>query len=323
MVFFFLAGFTFAQDPDDDITVDSSVVRLNVGVVNSTGRPITNLSRSNFKIFEDGIAQDISHFEPTSAPFSVVLILDMSGSTLGFRQNIKFSASRFIDALSPDDRVSVLEFYNRVNVLNGFTTDRSKIYHSIKVSNGKKGETKTQLFRAIDLALDKLATEGSRRKAIIVLTDGADTAARDMDRNQLNKLEDSEMTGAVNPEENPLLKSALDKASKYSVTIYPLALPTNDPRKFIDPLPIQLAMYDLARERLNILATRTGGEMHKINRLEEMGVLYARVAANVRSLYTIEYQPKNVKKDGKWREIKLKLNMPDLVYTTRPGYFAQ
>ncbi len=316
-----VAGSAVGQVDDDDvISVDSSVVRLNVGVVNNAGRPITHLSQNNFVLYEDGVRQDIVNFEPVTAPFSVVMILDMSGSTLGFRQTIKLSANRFVDALSPDDRVAVIEFYDKVNVLNDFTTDRRKISFSIQAANGKG---KTQLYKALDLALNKLAKEGSRRKAVIVLTDGVDTSARDKDREVLSLLDDKAMTGAIDPDKNAELNSVLEKASVQGVTVYPLALPTGDPAKLADPLPIQVEMYTLARKRLNILATRTGGELNAINRLEEMGVLYAAVAANVRSLYTIEYQPTNTNRDGKWREITIELNMPDLISKTRPGYFAK
>ena len=96
------------------------------------------------------------------------MILDMSGSTLGFRQVIKQSAYRFIDALSPRDRVAVIEFYDKVNVRNDFTTDRNVIGNSIEVANGRG---KTQLFKAIDLALDKLSKE-KPSSGIIALTTG-------------------------------------------------------------------------------------------------------------------------------------------------------
>ncbi len=307
-------------DADDEITIDTSLVRLNVGVVNRSGRPINHLTRQNFVLYEDGIRQEIMNFEPTAAPFSLVMILDMSGSTLGFRETIRMSASRFVDALAPDDRVAVLEFYDKVNVLNDFTTDRRKILFSIQAANGKG---KTQLYKALDLALQKLAREGSRRKAVIVLTDGVDTAARDKDRSFLSALDDAKIPGAIDPEQNTELSGILQKASDQGVTIYPLALPTGDPAKLADPTPIQVEMYSVARKRLGIIASRTGGELNAINRLEEMGRLYAQVAANVRSLYTIEYQPRNDARDGKWREIKIVVDMPDLISKTRPGYFAK
>src|SRR5687767_8478685 len=163
-----------AQD-DDPIRVDSSIVRLNVGVVDQKGRSITTLDKSNFELFEDDVKQEITRFEPSTAPFSVVILLDMSGSTLGFRQVIKQSAFRFIDALSPNDRVAVVEFYDKVNLRNDFTTDRATIAHSIAASNGRG---KSPLYKALDFALDKLANEKSRRKAIVVLTDGVDSNLR-------------------------------------------------------------------------------------------------------------------------------------------------
>ena len=316
----FCAVALVAQDDDDIINVDSTLVRLNVGVVNRSGQPITNLARSDFELFEDGVKQKIVRFEPTVAPFSVVMILDMSGSTLGFRQTIRMSAQRFISALAPEDRVAVIEFYDKVNVLNDFTTNRRTLLHSVNAANGRG---KTQLYKALDLSLKKLAKEQNRRKAIIVLTDGVDTEIQRQDRRFLSKLDDKDMQNAIKPETNSILNSVLAKADLQGVTIFPLALPTGDPAKLADPLPIQVEMFTVARTRLKILADRTGGTLNAINRLEEMGRLYAQVAADVRSLYTIEYQPQNDKRDGKWREIKIQVKRPELISRTRPGYFAK
>lgn len=308
-----------AQD-DDIIKVDSSIVRLNVGVADRKGRPVTDLNKDSFTLYEDGVKQTISRFEPTAAPFSVVMILDMSGSTLGFREIIRSSAARFIDALAPDDRVAVIEFYDQINLLNDFTNNRKSILNSIYVANGRG---KTQFYKALDFALNKLSNENSRRKAIIVLTDGIDTAARDDDRNFLQKYAESEISGAIKPETNNALNLVLGKSDAQGVTIYPLALPTGDPSKLADPTPIQTAMYNAARSRLQILANRTGGTLNAINRLEDMGRIYNDVAATLRTLYTIEYQSTNDKRDGKWREIKIQVNNPELISKTRQGYFAK
>jgi Ca-activated chloride channel family protein len=316
-----LFGFLTVSAQDDDIIkVDSSIVRLNVGVVDGRGRPITNLSKNNFTVYEDGVKQDIARFEPTVAPFSAVLILDMSGSTLGFRQTIQQSALRFIDALAPDDRVAVIEFYDKVNLRNDFTTDRRVIVNSIGAANGRG---KTQLYKALDFALEKLAKEGKRRKAIIVLTDGIDTSLQNTDRDFLAKLKENEIPNAIKPETNDALNRILNKSDAQGVTVYPLALPTGDPVKLAEPTPIQIAMFSAARSRLQILADRTGGTLNTINRLEDMGRLYAAVAADMRALYTVEYQPINTKRDGKWRAIKIEVNNPELISKTRQGYFAK
>jgi Ca-activated chloride channel family protein len=309
-----------AQDDPDVIRVDSALVRLNVGVADQKGRPITKLNREDFTIYEDGVKQEIARFEPTVAPFSVVMILDMSGSTLGFRETIRQSAYRFVDALAPEDRVAVLEFYDKVNLRNDFTTDRKIIGNSISVANGRG---KTQLYKALDFALDKLVKEGKRRKAIIVLTDGIDTAVRDKDREYLLNFKEAEIPDAIKPEASDNLNRVLNRSDVQGVTVYPLALPTGDPSKLAEPTPVQMAMYNAARSRLQILAARTGGTLNTINRLEEMGRLYASVAAELRTLYTIEYQSSNQKRDGKWREIKIEVTNSELISKTRPGYFAR
>lgn len=314
-----LSAAAFAQD-DDPIRVDSSIVRLNVGVVDSRGRPITSLDRSNFEIFEDGVKQQILRLEPVEKPFSIVIMLDMSGSTLGFRQVIKQSAVRFVDALSPQDRIAVVEFYDKINLRNDFPTDRNTVANSIAVSNGRG---KTHLYKALDFALDKLSKENSRRKAIIVLTDGVDTTIKDQDRSLLEDLKDEQVPSAIRPESNDLLNRVLNRSDAQGVTIYPLALPTGNPDKLADPTIRQIAMFKAARTRLQMVADRTGGTLNAINRLEEMSRLYGLVAADLRTLYTIEYQPINDKRDGKWRAIRIDVKNPDLISRTRQGYFAK
>jgi len=318
-ILLYVSGLSIAQ-VDDPIRVDSAVVRVNVGVVDDRGRSITTLGQSNFTVYEDGVKQDITRFETSSAPFSVVMMLDMSGSTRTFRQNIQLAATRFLDALAPEDRIAVVEFYSKVNLLNDFTTDRRAAYHSISVANGA-GET--NFYRGLQFALDKLANEKSRRKAIVVLTDGIDTDAQNGDRKFLSNLKDDQVLTALKPELNETLRRILDRSDAQGVTIYPLALPTGDPARLADPTPRQVAMYTAARSRLQLLADRSGGTLNAIRRLDDMGRLYALVAADLRTLYTIEYSPTNLKRDGTWRAIRVEVGMPDLIPRSRQGYFAK
>jgi VWFA-related protein len=316
-----LFGFLNAAGQDDPpVSVDSAIVRLNVGVVDQRGRPITSLSANNFTLFENDVKQEISRFETTTAPFSVVMMLDMSGSTKSFRQNIKLSAARFLDALQPNDRVAVVEFYTKVNLLADFTTNRRIAAESIALANGQ-GET--NFYTALEFALQRLSKEQTRRKAIVVLTDGIDTRLQDEDRDALKGLQDDQIPNALKPETSRKLNEVLALADRQGVTIYPLALPTGDPARLADPTPRQIAMFKAARERLKIVADRTGGTINAINRLEEMGRLYAVVAAELRTLYTIEYAPTDLNRDGKWREIKVQVTDESLIARTRPGYFAK
>src|SRR6266852_8474494 len=180
-----------AQQPDEVIKTDTSLVQLNVGVVDRQGHAITTLSRNDFVVYEDGVRRPITSFEPTDAPFSLVMALDMSGSTINFRQQIQGAALRFLDALSPEDRVAVVEFNGKgVKSLLGFSTDRRKIAYAITLATGA-GET--PLYEALKFSLKELAHEGKRRKAIVVLTDGLDTEVRKGDRAAVAKAADSEV----------------------------------------------------------------------------------------------------------------------------------
>lgn len=305
---------------DDPIKVDSSIVRVNVGVVDQRGRPIMSLDKTDFRVYEDGAPQEILRFESTAAPFSVVMLLDMSGSTKSFRQNIRLSASRFLDALGPEDRVAVVEFYSKINLLNDFTSNRGTAAHSISVANGA-GDT--DLYKALLFAMEKLAKENSRRKAIVVLTDGVDTEMRNEDRKLLTALQPEAMATALKPEASEPLNVLLNRSHLQGVTIYPLALPTGDPARLADPTPLQVALYSAARSRLRLIADRTGGTLNEIERLDQMAPLYAAVAADLRTLYTIEYQPTNLRRDGKWRAIKVEVSNPELVSRSRTGYYAR
>src|SRR4029079_4026968 len=157
----------------------------------------------------------------------------------------------------------------------------------------------------------------------IVLTDGVDTTVRDKDHAVLDDLRDDQVATAIDPGASSDLNMVLTRSDAQGVTIYPLALPTGDPGKLADPTPRQIAMFKAARDRLQIVADRTGGTLHAINRLEEMGKLYAQVAAELRTLYTVEYTSANEKRDGKWRSVRINVRDPELIARTRQGYFAK
>jgi VWFA-related protein len=311
-----------AQDPDDVIRTDTSLVQLNVGVVDRQGRAITYLTKNDFVVYEDGVKQSIQHFEPVDAPFSLVLMLDMSGSTINFRQQLKLASQRFLDALAPDDRVAVIQFNAKVKTLNGFSTDRQKTAYAIEVLAQGAGET--HFYEALKYALRELDKEGKRRKAIVVLTDGLDTNLRKEDRAAVSTAQtDEEALGAIKPDSSSELNAVLAAADRQGVTIFPLALPSGDPRRLPLPSPNITGIYAAARARLQALADRTGGRLNEINRLEYMAQLYREVAANLRTLYTVAYQAQGERPRGKWHEIRVEVTNADLTARTKPGYYAR
>jgi VWFA-related protein len=311
-----------AQQDEPVVTVESNLVILNVGVADRKGQAVTNLSQSEFAVYEDGVRQSLVSFEPSQAPFSLVLLLDMSGSTINFRPTLKQSALRFIDALGPEDRVEVVAFNDKVQTLQHFTSDRRKIAFAIEES---KGRGNTNLYQALRHSLAELSKEGKRRKAVVVLTDGLDTEERKLDGGHTAEARTGEeAVAAVKPEQSAALRSVLDTADRLGVTIYPLALPSADPKTLLPLTPQQAAIYSAARSRMQSLADRTGGRLHEIRRLEDMGRLYAEVAAEMRTLYSLAYQSTNARaRDGKWRAITVEVSRADAIARSRPGYYAR
>jgi Ca-activated chloride channel family protein len=321
LLVFAAATVAMAQDVDDVIRTETSLVQLNVGVVDKQGRAITSLTRNDFVVYEDGVKQPIQHFAPVDAPFSLVLMLDMSGSTITFRQQLKLASQRFLDALAPEDRVTVIQFNAKVKSLVGFTTDRVKTAYAIEIADGA-GET--HFYQALKFALKELEKEGQRRKAIVVLTDGLDTNMRNADRSTLSKAKtDEEALALIDPHSSQDLKTVLTAADRQGVTIYPLALPSGDPKRLPLPTPGITGIYAAARARLQSLADRTGGRLNEIDRLQYMAQLYREVAANLRTLYTVAYQPQCERVRGKWHEIKVEVVNTYLTARTKPGYFAR
>jgi VWFA-related protein len=312
-----------AQQPDDTIVVNTALVQLNVGVVDRQGHAITSLTRNDFMVYEDGVLRPIASFEPTDKPSSLVMLLDMSGSTINFRQQIQQSALRFLDALGPDDRVAVVEFSGKgVKSLLGFSTDRGRAAYAI--TKLATGAGTTPLYDALKYSLDELGREGKRRKAIVALTDGIDTEVQRADRAVVQRASESEVSTAIKPEANSRLNSVLNDADRQGVAIFPLALPSGDPKRLPMPDPLITAMYSAARTRLELLANRTGGQLHEVRRLDELAKIYPIIAAEMRSLYTIAYRPQNPgAHDGKWREIRIEVARAELVARTKPGYYAR
>jgi VWFA-related protein len=248
-------------------------------------------------------------------------MLDMSGSTVNFRQQLKLASQRFLDALAPDDRVAVVQFNKQVKSLTGFTVDRLKTAYAIEIATGA-GET--HFYDALKYALKELEKEGKRRKAIVVLTDGLDTNLRNADRVTLSKAQtDQEALETIKPHASADLNNVLAAADRQGVTIYPLALPSGDPKRLPMPTPNIIGIYAAARARLQSLADRTGGRLNEINQLQYMAQLYREVAASLRTLYTVGYQPAGERPRGKWHEIKVEVAQTDLTVRSKPGYFAR
>src|SRR6185436_6114164 len=115
-------------DEDDIIRVDAQLVTLNLSVVDrGTSKGVVGLTQSDFKLFENGAEQRLLNFESSAAPFDLILLIDLSGSTRDVVKLIRGAARRFVDAARPSDRIAIITFAGRATVVSPLTLDRETL----------------------------------------------------------------------------------------------------------------------------------------------------------------------------------------------------
>ena len=169
------AASTPAGGDDDVLKIETNLITIPVSVFDRNGLYIPGLGQQDFKIFEDGVEQEIAYFGTADKPFTVVLLLDTSPSTQYKIDEIHAGARAFVDQLNANDKVIVIEFNSSVKVQTEATTDREKIYRGINKAKFGDG---TSLYNAVDEALRKQLSKIEGRKAVVLFTDGVDTTSR-------------------------------------------------------------------------------------------------------------------------------------------------
>lgn len=161
-------------DAGDIIRVSTTLVTIPVSVMDRDGRYIPNLLKEDFRIWEDGVEQDVAFFASVDKPFAVVLMLDTSPSTQFRMDEIQDAAITFVNQLRPDDRVMIVSFSDDIRVLSEFTTDRSRLHRAIQRARTDDG---TRLYDAVDMVMNQHLARIQGRKAIVLFTDGVDTTS--------------------------------------------------------------------------------------------------------------------------------------------------
>jgi VWFA-related protein len=294
-------------DEGDVLTVDTSVVTLNFSVVDrQSGRALANLIGADFKVSEDGVDQQITHFEQSSAPFDLVLLLDLSGSTARVTDLIRGSARRFVDSVRASDRVGVIAFAAAPRVVSPLTDDKSLLRSRLDSLGAPQGDTK--LYDAINYSLDYLEANSpkARRRAVVLLTDGMDSS-----------LPNVQGDGSALP--FPELRR---RVQEFDGIFY--AVMTDNYEEPWSPLDVQPETYDAAWDRMEGLAKEAGGLYYEAEELGDVSDIYAQVVRDLGTVYSISYVPANKARDGTWRAVKVRLpRRPEAVARGRGGYYAK
>jgi len=163
------------QDPQTSIKIPTGLVTVPVIVTDRYGRFVTGLTRSQFAVREEGSPQKIEEFSSTESPFSVALLIDTSRSTHNKLDRIRKAAETFIKQLLPNDRIMVVSFDDKVRFVCDFTSDHAELKNAVKSLESRYA---TSLYDAIHLTINEKMSKIQGRKAIVILTDGVDTASK-------------------------------------------------------------------------------------------------------------------------------------------------
>jgi Ca-activated chloride channel family protein len=268
------------------------LVSLNVTVTNGD-RLVAGLKQDTFAVYEDGVQQDISFFSAERQPIALSILIDSSSSMDQKMDVAQEAAIGFVSRLGPKDVAQVIDFDSQQRVLQTFTSDHAALETAIRTTSAG-GSTK--LYNALYVALVELkkvkaqSLDDVRRQAIVVLSDGEDTAsAVDYDY-------------------------VLDAAKRSEVLIYCIGLKsrTDAPTKG----------FKEADFVLRTLSQETGGRVFFVELLPQLASVYQTIADELVSQYTIGYSSKNPKRDGAWRTVRVIVDGPDMAARTKPGYYA-
>ena len=303
-------------DPEDVISVNTAEVSLPVTVRDSAGFLVNDLTRKDFRVFEDGVDQPLSDFSLRKVPVDVALIVDASSSVADNLEDFRNAAEGFASHLASDDRVSLIQFDDRVVMLQDWTGNLVQLRRALRrIVPGMF----TRFHDAMLLASRDQAPRPNARHAIIVLTDGIDSGrgstfdaalrAALQGQTTVYVVSNTEIERARKQEELSTLLSGSESAVRFN-------------QLRIDDLRLGLAALKESERNLAQLTAATGGRLYKPASFNDLERTYAEVADELRHQYTLYYSPLNTKRDGKFRRVRVETTSPTHQVAARIGYYA-
>ena len=290
----------------DVIRVDSQLVTINMSVTDrSTNRGFSDLHQSDFNLFEDGQQQQIVQFDSASAPFDMILLIDLSGSTKDVVKLIRVAAQRFIDATRPADRIAVITFAGEATVVSELTADRAILRQRVETIDTARGDTK--LYDAVDFSIKHVLSDNkkSRRTAVVLMSDGLDGTIPGVSGQQGSR--------HTYPE-------TLRSIQEFDGVLYSLWL--NTEYQAFSPLDTQPEAFDMGHDRMKEMADAGGGVFYEVDKLTDLAGAYEQVVADLGTVYSLAYRPSNSLRDGKWRSIRIAVGRSNAVARGKRGYYA-
>ncbi len=337
----------------DTLKVDVDSVFLNVSVRDrNTNRSLPNLQKEDFRIYEDGVQQQVAQFLPSEAPFNLLLLLDVSGSTASYLKLMKQAAIDFTHEIKENDRVAIATFNNSVELVQNFTNDRTAAERAINRIRSGGG---TAFYDALMTCLNRYMHGIEGRSAIVVFTDGVDNQLEgrggsmtryDQLYRRVQEADTMIYTILLDTEGDVMSRAPMGRRGGIGGYPggrrggrfpgggfpFPIPFPQPSPSPYPTPSPSpyprsqrnESAAYEEARNQLQEIADQTGGRMYSPHKIDELSGVYSEIADDLRIQYQLAYNSTNLAHDGAWREIRILIdNRPEAVVRTRKGYYAR
>lgn len=299
---------------DEEIIVDTNLVTTPVTVLDRNGRFIPNLKQKDFKIFENGVAQKVTHFEAETTPFTVILMIDISPSTRYSIDDIRYAAVTFVNQLRPEDKVMVVNFDRQVRVMTEPTSDKKALFTAIYRSAFGSG---TSLYEAVDAAINMDFVQTPGRKAVVLFTDGVDTTSR-----------------------QATYESTVSAVEEVDALVYPIRYNTqartdqgSQVAMLQQNMPLGVAQlgrgqtdveYALGKEYLSTIATNSGGRIFEAEAMGDLDRAFKGVADELRQQYAVGYYPDDTGKPGDRKKIKIDvIGKPQAIVRSKTTYIIK
>jgi Ca-activated chloride channel homolog len=308
------------------VKVNTALVTVPVSVMNRNGTFVANLSKEDFRIFENGVEQEVAYFAAVEKPFTVVLMLDTSASTWSKLGQIRDAAIAFVDQLRPDDQVMVVSFARGVTIKCEPTVDRHKIRKAIRETG--RGMS-THLYDAMDKVMLKHLDRIQGRKAVVLFTDGVDATSSDATyegtvrtAEELDALIYPVLYDTYDPASDrgnsPTPSSGSRLPSIFGKIPFPVPIPTQGSRGGTGS---SRADYDRGERYLRELADLSGGRLYEARRdLSYLRAAFGLIAEELRRQYSLGYYPNAGVTTGGRRQIKVRVGRPDVAVRARDSY---
>ncbi|HWN10465.1 MAG TPA: VWA domain-containing protein [Pyrinomonadaceae bacterium] len=303
-------------DPEDVISVNTTEVLLPVTVRNSNGLLVNNLELKDFRVYEDGVEQRLSDLSLRKVPVDVVLLVDASSSVAKNLDDFRKAAEGFAMHLNPEDRLSLMQFDDRVLLLQDWTANVAQLRRSLKrIAPGMF----TRFHDAMLLASREQLPRADARHAIIVLTDGIDSGrGSTFDAALRAALESQTIIYVVS-------NTRIERSDKQR-HLDELLSGTDSAIRFnhlrIDDLRLGLAALDASERNLEELTSSTGGKLFRPAAFTDLEKIYREVAEELSQQYTVFYSPQDVRRNGRFRRLRVETTNPTHRVSARIGYYA-